>query len=162
MVLEPPKRYRLPDTRPSITHRVKIHTEEGPISVYLIAGQDPESLELREVFITSKDVNVRPYDDWATDFSILLQCGYPLKDLVRKHAFTNRPPKGMTDNYDIPFCKSIIDYAARWLAITFGNKELRQWVLGDKAKEVLRESVDHHAGQGDCGVSGEQADGNGI
>jgi ribonucleoside-diphosphate reductase alpha chain len=57
---------------------------------------------------------------------MLLQHGVPLDNIVRKYMNQSFEPQGMTENPEIPFAKSIIDYLARYLGNTFisGFKEM--------------------------------------
>jgi len=43
----------------------------------------------------------------------------PLSTLTEKFSHSRFEPSGMTSNRDIPIAKSIIDYIARWLSMTF-------------------------------------------
>ena len=48
--------------------------------------------------------------------SIALQYGVPLKVLVDKFSHTRFEPCGLTNNPEIPFAKSMVDYIFRWMA----------------------------------------------
>lgn len=58
-------------------------------------------------------------DAFGTCISMALQYGVPLSTLVAKFSHARFEPAGMTNNRDIPMAKSLIDYIARWLGITF-------------------------------------------
>lgn len=58
-------------------------------------------------------------DAFGTCISMALQYGVPLATLVAKFSYARFEPAGMTNNRDIPMAKSLIDYIARWLGITF-------------------------------------------
>ena len=58
-------------------------------------------------------------DSFATAISLALQYGVPLRVLVNKFSHTRFEPWGYTDNPDIPFAKSVMDYIFRWLAHKF-------------------------------------------
>ena len=58
-------------------------------------------------------------DAYGTCLSMALQYGVPLSTLVDKFSHARFEPAGMTSNRDIPFAKSLIDYIARWLGMTF-------------------------------------------
>ncbi len=112
-----PHRHRLPDTRPSITHKFSIAGHEGYLNVGLYEDGTPG-----ELFITmAKEGSTvgGMMDAFATAMSLCLQYGVPLDSLVKKFTHQRFEPNGMTSNRDIPFAKSIVDYIFRWLGITF-------------------------------------------
>jgi ribonucleoside-diphosphate reductase alpha chain len=58
-------------------------------------------------------------DSFGTSLSIALQYGVPLEVLVNKFSHTRFEPMGHTTNKDIRIAKSVVDYIARWLGLTF-------------------------------------------
>ena len=58
-------------------------------------------------------------DSFACAVSIALQHGVPLKLLCEKFAHTRFEPSGWSNNPDIGFAKSIMDYIFRWLQLRF-------------------------------------------
>jgi ribonucleoside-diphosphate reductase alpha chain len=58
-------------------------------------------------------------DSFGTALSIALQYGVPLEVLVNKFSHTRFEPMGHTTNKDIRIAKSVVDYIARWLGLTF-------------------------------------------
>jgi ribonucleoside-diphosphate reductase alpha chain len=58
-------------------------------------------------------------DGLALSLSIGLQHGVPLKALVDKLINTRFEPSGITQNPDIRFASSVLDYIARWLGGKF-------------------------------------------
>ena len=58
-------------------------------------------------------------DSFGTALSIALQYGVPLEVLVNKFSHTRFEPMGHTSNKDIRIAKSVVDYIARWLGLTF-------------------------------------------
>ena len=116
-----PRRERLPDTRTSITHKFTIAGHEG----YLCVGQYPDGRP-GEVFITmAKEGSTVGgiMDSFGTALSIALQYGVPLEVLVNKFSHTRFEPMGHTSNKDIRIAKSVVDYIARWLGLTFLSKD---------------------------------------
>jgi ribonucleoside-diphosphate reductase alpha chain len=112
-----PHRLRLPATRPSITHKFNMAGHEGYLNVGMFEDGQPG-----ELFITmAKEGSTvgGMMDAFATAISLCLQYGVPLDALVNKFSHQRFEPSGMTDNRDIPFAKSIVDYIFRWLGITF-------------------------------------------
>ncbi|MEM9367870.1 MAG: vitamin B12-dependent ribonucleotide reductase [Planctomycetota bacterium] len=118
-----PRRERLPDTRQSLTHKFSIAGHEG----YLCVGLYPDGRP-GEIFITmAKEGSTIGgiMDSFGTALSIALQYGVPVDVLVNKFSHTRFEPMGHTSNKDIRIAKSVVDYIARWLGITFssGNEQ---------------------------------------
>ena len=112
-----PTRRRLPDERPSITHKFSIAGHEGYITAGLYDDGSPG-----EVFLKmSKEGSVISglMDTIATMTSISLQYGVPLESLVDKFSHVRFEPSGFTNSKDIPMAKSLIDYVFRWLGLKF-------------------------------------------
>ncbi len=112
-----PSRERLPDTRQSLTHKFSISGHEG----YLCVGLYPDGRP-GEIFITmAKEGSTIGgiMDSFGTALSIALQYGVPLDVIVNKFSHTRFEPMGHTTNKDIRIAKSVVDYIARWLGITF-------------------------------------------
>jgi ribonucleoside-diphosphate reductase alpha chain len=112
-----PRRERLEDTRQSITHKFSIAGHEG----YLCVGLYPDGRP-GEIFITmAKEGSTIGgiMDSFGTALSIALQYGVPLEVLVNKFSHTRFEPMGHTTNKEIRIAKSVVDYIARWLGLTF-------------------------------------------
>ncbi len=113
-----PVRTRLPDERPSVTHKFSIAGHEG----YLHIGLYPESRMPGEIFVTmAKQGSTISglMDAFATSISIALQYGVPLGDLVSKFSHMRFEPSGFTNNRSIPVAKSLMDYIFRYLGAKF-------------------------------------------
>jgi ribonucleoside-diphosphate reductase alpha chain len=115
----PPRavRHRLPDERLSITHKFSVGGHEGYLTVGLYKDGMPG-----EIFITiAKEGSTVSglMDSFACAVSIGLQHGVPLKLLVEKFAHTRFEPSGWSQNPDIGYAKSIMDYIFRWLQLRF-------------------------------------------
>ena len=113
-----PVRTRLPDERPSLTHKFSIAGHEG----YLHIGLYPNTLMPGEIFITMAKQGSSIsglMDTFATAISIALQYGVPLEDLCNKFSHTRFEPSGFTNNKQIPIAKSVMDYIFRYLALKF-------------------------------------------
>ena len=122
----PPRaiRHRLDDERMSITHKFNVGGHEGYITVGLYQDGSPG-----ELFITmAKEGSTVSglMDSFACAVSLALQHGVPLKLLCEKFAHTRFEPSGWTNNTDIGFAKSIMDYIFRWLQLRFltGQQQL--------------------------------------
>lgn len=117
-VVYQPIRKRLPDERPSMTHKFSIAGHEG----YLHIGLYPDSRMPGEIFITmAKEGSTISglMDAFATSISIALQYGVPLADLCNKFSHMRFEPNGFTQNKEIPITKSIMDYIFRYLSLKF-------------------------------------------
>jgi ribonucleoside-diphosphate reductase alpha chain len=122
----PPRavRHRLPEERASITHKFKVGDHEG----YVTVGLYPDG-SVGEIFITmAKEGSTVSglMDSFACAISIALQHGVPLKLLCEKFAHTRFEPSGWTNNPEIGYAKSIMDYIFRWLHLRFmtGQQQL--------------------------------------
>ncbi len=126
-----PRRERLEDTRQSITHKFSIAGHEG----YLCVGLYPDGRP-GEIFITmAKEGSTIGgiMDSFGTALSIALQYGVPLEVLVNKFSHTRFEPMGHTTNKEIRIAKSVVDYIARWLGLTFlaGHPEFGKAATND-------------------------------
>jgi len=110
-------RRRLPDERNSITHKFQIGSHKGYVTVGLYEDGSPG-----EIFVSmSKDGSTMAglLDALATSVSIGLQFGVPLRTLVEKFSHVHFDPSGFTENPNIRYAKSVVDYIFRWLATKF-------------------------------------------
>ncbi len=110
-------RRRLSDTRASRTHKFNVAGHEGYVTVGLYDDGQPG-----ELFITmSKEGSTIGglMDSLGTATSVALQYGVPISSLVTKFSHQRFEPAGMTENSDIPFAKSLVDYIFRWLGMEF-------------------------------------------
>ena len=117
-VVYKPVRKRLPDERPSLTHKFSVAGHEG----YLHIGLYPDTGMPGEIFITmAKQGSTISglMDAFATAISIALQYGVPLEDLCNKFSHMRFEPAGFTNNPQIPIAKSIMDYIFRYLSLKF-------------------------------------------
>jgi ribonucleoside-diphosphate reductase alpha chain len=115
-----PMRRKLPDERASITHKFSIAGHEGYITVGMYEDGAPG-----EIFLTmSKEGSTISglMDSFATAISLALQYGVPIQTLVDKFAHTRFEPSGVTNNPEVRFAKSIMDYIFRWLGTKFLKK----------------------------------------
>jgi ribonucleoside-diphosphate reductase alpha chain len=131
-VVYKPVRKRLPDERPSLTHKFSIAGHEG----YLHIGLYPETQMPGEIFITmAKEGSTISglMDAFATAISIALQYGVPLEDLCRKFSHMRFEPNGFTNNKQVPIAKSIMDYIFRYLSVKF----LQQPVVDDETEDAV-------------------------
>jgi ribonucleoside-diphosphate reductase alpha chain len=115
----PPRsvRHKLQEERRSVTHKFNIGGHEG----YIIVGLYPSG-EPGEIFIKmAKEGSTVSglMDSFALAVSIALQHGVSLKLYCEKFAHTRFEPSGWSNNPDIGYAKSIMDYIFRWLQLRF-------------------------------------------
>jgi ribonucleoside-diphosphate reductase alpha chain len=122
LAIPTPIRRRLPDTRPSITHKFEIgEGHEG----YITVGLYPEDKKPGEVFITmAKEGSFISgmMDLFGTAVSMALQYGVPLETFVEKFAGSKFEPNGFVrkgDRANIKMAKSVPDYIFRWMGHQF-------------------------------------------
>ena len=116
-----PLRKRLPDQRDATIHKFSINGNEGYLMVGLYADGSPG-----EIFVVmSKEGSTISglMDAFATSISIALQYGVPLRVLVNKFIHSRFEPAGMTNNPEIRFAKSVVDYIFRYLGLKYLSKE---------------------------------------
>lgn len=123
-------RHKLPDERPSVTHKFSIGNHEG----YLTIGMYPDTQKPGETFITiAKEGSTFSglLDVIATLISMSLQSGIPLKTLVAKFKDMRFEPSGITSNQDIPVAKSLVDYIFRYMGQKFLSEKDKEEVFGN-------------------------------
>ena len=125
-------RTRLLDERKAITVRFIIHSvdEDGnprDYKGYITTGEYADG-RLGEVFakLDKQGSIVSGFlDAWAIAFSMLLQEGVPLENLVKKYKGSRFPPSGRTDTPDpaggFMVASSPVDYIVRWLEMKYGG-----------------------------------------
>jgi len=115
----PPRtvRHRLPEERPSLTHKFSIAGHEGYITVGLYPNGQPGEIFIKMAKEGSTVSGLM--DAFATAISLSLQHGVPLKVLCEKFSHLRFEPSGWTGNEQIGFAKSIMDYIFRWLQLRF-------------------------------------------
>ena len=116
-IVERPLRRRLPNTRRSITHKFNVAGHEGYLTVGLYEDGMPGELFLTMAKEGSTIGGLM--DSLGTAISVALQYGVPVESLVTKFTHQRFEPAGMTDNSDIPFAKSLVDYIFRWMGMEF-------------------------------------------
>ncbi|OGN23503.1 MAG: ribonucleoside-diphosphate reductase, adenosylcobalamin-dependent [Candidatus Yanofskybacteria bacterium RIFCSPLOWO2_01_FULL_42_49] len=122
-------RIKLPDERPSITHKFSV----GGFESYLTVGFYPDTMQPGETFITTaKEGSTISglFDTIATLISMCLQSGIPLKTLVRKFKDMRFEPAGFTNNPNIPTAKSIMDYVFRYIGMKYLSPNDREELFG--------------------------------
>jgi adenosylcobalamin-dependent ribonucleoside-diphosphate reductase len=119
-----PVRKRLPAVRPSKTRSFQVGDAEG----YITAGEYPND-GLGEIFLkVSKQGSTLSgvMDAFAIAVSLGLQYGVPLEAYVAKFINMKFEPSGMTNDTDIRFASSLVDYVFRRLALDYLPAEQRE------------------------------------
>jgi ribonucleoside-diphosphate reductase alpha chain len=94
-------------------------------------------------------------DSFALAVSVSLQHGVPLKLFCEKFAHTRFEPAGWSNNPDIGFAKSIMDYIFRWLHLRFLTGQ-QQFLFDLRPKGMpdgLRSATPTDEGMGDMNGS---------
>ena len=115
------QRHKLPDERKSITHKFTVGGHEGYLTVGMYDDGAPG-----EIFVKmAKEGSTLSgfMDGLALSISIGLQYGVPLKAIVDKLTNTRFEPSGFTENSDIRYASSVLDYIGRWLGGKFLSSE---------------------------------------
>ena len=145
-----PVRKRLPQSRPSVTTSFQVGDAEG----YITAGSYPDD-GLGEIFLkTSKQGSTLAgvMDAFAIAVSLGLQYGVPLEAYVSKFINTKFEPSGMTNDPDIRFATSLVDYVFRRLAIDNLPLETREG-LGIKSIDERKVEAEEKIGQLQAGTA---------
>jgi ribonucleoside-diphosphate reductase alpha chain len=111
------KRRRLPAERNSVTHKFSVGGQEGYITVGMYDDGTPGEVFIKMAREGSTLSGIM--DGLAVSISIALQYGVPLKALVDKLMNTRFDPSGITQNPNIRFATSVLDYIGRWLGGRF-------------------------------------------
>jgi ribonucleoside-diphosphate reductase alpha chain len=137
------QRRKLPDERKSITHKFSVGGHEG----YIIVGMYKEGVP-GEIFIKmAKEGSTLSgfMDGLALSISIGLQHGVPLKALVDKLTNTRFEPSGFTENPNIRYSSSVLDYIARWLGGKFLSSEYLKPRAASSDQDMIRPALSSSA-----------------
>jgi ribonucleoside-diphosphate reductase alpha chain len=129
---------RLPQVRPAKTVSFRVGDSEG----YITAGEYPDD-GIGEIFLkVSKQGSTLAglMDAFSIAVSVGLQYGVPLEDYVSKFVNMRFEPSGMTNDPDIRFASSLMDYIFRRLALEYLPEEKRVG-LGIKSIAERKETV---------------------
>ena len=122
--LSTPVRRQLPRSRPSVTTKFEVGDAKG----YITASNYPDD-GLGEIFLkTSKQGSTLSgvMDAFSIAISIGLQYGVPLEAYVSKFINMKFEPSGMTNDPDVRFASSLVDYVFRRLALDHLPPEKRE------------------------------------
>ena len=141
---------RLPQSRPALTTSFRVGDAEG----YVTAGSYPDN-GLGEIFLkASKQGSTLSgiMDAFSIAVSVGLQYGVPLEDYASKFINMKFEPSGMTNDPDIRFASSIVDYVFRRLALDHLTWEQRE-ALGIRSIQERTEEAEEKIAQLDAGSS---------
>jgi ribonucleoside-diphosphate reductase alpha chain len=153
--LAQPVRKRLPRSRPSVTTKFEVGDAEG----YITASSYPDD-GIGEIFLkTSKQGSTLAgvMDAFSIAISIGLQYGVPLEAYVSKFINMKFEPSGMTNDPDVRFASSLVDYVFRRLALDHLPKDKRQ-ELGIRSIAERKETVAQEVAAKMADELGEAAD----
>src|SRR5688572_15078813 len=142
---------RLPRSRPAITTSFRVGDAEG----YITAGSYPDD-GLGEIFLkASKQGSTLSgiMDAFSIAVSVGLQYGVPLEDYASKFINMKFEPSGMTDDADIRFASSIVDFVFRRLALDHLPPEKRE-ALGIRSIEERKLEAVEKAGAAETTAAG--------
>ncbi|WP_420455281.1 LAGLIDADG family homing endonuclease [Rubrivirga sp.] len=148
-----PHRERLPDERPSVTHKFSVAGHEGYLHVGLYPEGHRNAGRPGEIFITMAKQGstiAGLMDSFATAISLAFQYGVPLEDLVSKFGHVRFEPAGFTNNPQIPIAKSITDYIFRYLSLKFlgggdgGSPDLAEEEVSVDPTRAVAAEADRH------------------
>jgi len=115
------QRQKLPEERNSLTHKFTVGGHEGYITVGMYKDGRPGEVFIKMAKEGSTLSGVM--DGLALSLSIGLQYGVPLKVLVDKLINMRFEPSGITENPEIRFASSLLDYVGRWLGGKFISRD---------------------------------------
>jgi ribonucleoside-diphosphate reductase alpha chain len=125
-----PKKEKLPIERVALTKTFKIHSALPPAGLGTVKGYITVGLyedgRVGEVFIKLDQQGSMVSgmaDAWSIAVSNLLQRRVPLSYIVEKFRGMRFEPAGQTNDPDIHFCSSPMDFVARWLEHRFLKAE---------------------------------------
>jgi ribonucleoside-diphosphate reductase alpha chain len=129
-------RRKLATDRSGPTIKLEVGGAEG-----YITANGFEDGSLGEIFYHGFGKSGSTLEGWTQGFaamtSIAIQFGAELPMLARKFAHMRFEPNGETNNTEIPWCASVIDFTFRWLAKKYGDDELNKEL--DKIADEMRQ-----------------------
>jgi ribonucleoside-diphosphate reductase alpha chain len=140
-----PIRRRLPSSRPARTISFAVGDAEG----YITAGEYPDD-GIGEIFLkVSKQGSTLSgvMDAFAIAVSLGLQYGVPLEAFAQKFINMRFEPSGITNDQDIRFASSLVDYVFRRLAL--------EYLPADKRAGLGIQSVEERKEYAQSQVNGE-------
>jgi ribonucleoside-diphosphate reductase alpha chain len=146
---------RLPRSRPASTTSFRVGDAEG----YVTAGSYPDD-GLGEIFLkASKQGSTLSgiLDAFSIAVSVGLQYGVPLEDYASKFINMKFEPSGLTDDPDIRFASSIVDYVFRRLALDHLPPDKRDGLGIRSIEERKAEALEKTSGSEERSTPAEEA-----
>jgi ribonucleoside-diphosphate reductase alpha chain len=141
---------RLPAVRPAKTISFAVGESEG----YITAGEYPDD-GIGEIFLkVSKQGSTLAglMDAFSIAVSVGLQYGVPLADYVQKFVNMRFEPSGITNDRDIRFASSLMDYIFRRLALEYLPLEQRE-ALGIKSIDERKAAIEDGTAAAEYGIA---------
>ena len=124
VIVQEPVRQKLPRTRTSKTFSFRVADCHGYVTVGEYGDGRPGELFLKVAKQGSTLAGIM--DAMAISVSMGLQYGVPLEAFVEKFTNMRFEPAGMTDDPDIRFATSLVDYIFRRLAVEYLPHDQRE------------------------------------
>ena len=139
VTVKEPVREKLPRNRTSKTFEFRVADCKGFVTVGEYEDGRPGEMFIRVSKQGSTLAGI--VDAWAVSVSYGLQYGVPLRAYVETFTNMRFEPAGMTDDPDIRFASSLVDYIFRRLAVDYLTKEEREELniltVGERTQPTL-------------------------
>ena len=123
ITVEKPIRHKMPKVRASKTFSFRVADCHGYVTVGEFEDGRPGEVFLKVAKQGSTLAGIM--DGFAIAVSLGLQYGVPVRTFVEKFTNVRFEPAGMTDDREIRFATSLLDYIFRRLAVEYMSKEER-------------------------------------
>jgi ribonucleoside-diphosphate reductase alpha chain len=124
IIVQEPVRQKLPRTRTSKTFSFRVADCQGYVTVGEYEDGRPGEVFLKVAKQGSTLAGIM--DAFAIGLSMGLQYGVPLEAYIEKFTNVRFEPAGMTDDPDIRFATSLVDYIFRRLAVEYVDRDKRE------------------------------------
>jgi ribonucleoside-diphosphate reductase alpha chain len=139
IIVQEPVRQKLPRTRTSRTFSFRVADCQGYVTVGEYQDGRPGEVFLKVAKQGSTLAGIM--DAFAIGLSMGLQYGVPLEAYIEKFTNVRFEPAGMTDDPDIRFATSLVDYIFRRLAVEYIDKDKREamgiMTVGERLQPTL-------------------------
>jgi ribonucleoside-diphosphate reductase alpha chain len=139
VIVQEPVRQKLPRTRTSKTFSFRVADCQGYVTVGEYEDGRPGEVFLKVAKQGSTLAGIM--DAFAIGLSMGLQYGVPLEAYIDKFTNVRFEPAGMTDDPDIRFATSLVDYIFRRLAVEYIDRDKREamgiMTVGERLQPTL-------------------------
>jgi ribonucleoside-diphosphate reductase alpha chain len=139
IIVQEPVRQKLPRTRTSKTFSFRVADCQGYVTVGEYEDGRPGEVFLKVAKQGSTLAGIM--DAFAIGLSMGLQYGVPLDAYIEKFTNVRFEPAGMTDDPDIRFATSLVDYIFRRLAVEYVDRDRREamgiMTVGERLQPTL-------------------------